>query len=57
MAKLEGRYAAEALNIPGAKIKAIMKMIATREFRAFDIAENKAVSQHAHTTPSKHRIQ
>ena len=56
IAKLEGRNAADAWNIPGLKIMAIMKNSAIRGLRVPLITRNICVWHRAHTKASKYRM-
>jgi hypothetical protein len=49
MAKLEGRYAADAWNMPVLVTVMIKKMMAILGLRARETTENSLVSQTAHT--------
>lgn len=56
MAKLEGRYAAEAWNIPGLDTMAKKKKRATRGFKVLLITRKREVWQRAQTKARKYRM-
>jgi hypothetical protein len=56
MAKLDGRKAADAWNMPGLKIIAIMKNMAIRGFKMLLMTRNICVWQRAQTKAKAYRM-